>query len=569
MNEYGNKDTDLWGFRAIEIAEGTTIQFLKLDDRSWRNISYNLIDGRTKAIVVPGWILRILRGQGRPPEYLMVKGSELSLITPTIVDEMLKKLVLPYKKIKVYHTEKYNYLDISNTWLPHYLFKNLLELSSKGDIIKTDEGKSFIQFRKEDWQAAIKGITDYGLSPEYVEVDSGFSLVKQVELFEMPSVKVSQILDHCYSDYFKKEDRIHYFPTDLSFPGEPSGLSEEVKSLWKELEDESQKNPIARMAIAFLRELSWMMIDWKLLYQLELPSSLVGLILSVEVQGFGQNVTMNYFKLFIPSLGAVLHFPTTLSPGKYTASQAVPTETFLTKVTLERWRVYPYLGHVRNTGLSEFIQIEKAESEEKDALLIHMSGFPTLERLIAEIGNYSNFSIDRNIWITGHHPFSRTFSAVFQIVTNVDRYSSMPAIYVKDIVGMNFRLVFEYQDYRRRSYFLSSLRRGDWILAVVSSSPHRKNESINDPFELYVQPYLAINKITQDRASIISALGFLREFGSISEESTNFLNSEWNSDMNFTKALDFLSNEKMSLKREGSYFYVPWGGHTNGRIAVP
>lgn len=557
--EPNSRKNSVWGFRTIDLYAGILTQYLRLNDRTWRNVRFVDIDGQKKAIVVTGWILRFFRGLGSSPEYALVRDSAISAISSSAIDEILSKQNLPHKKVKVYMVDKHLYLDISHTWIPHRLFVNLITISSLSHVLHTEDGKgSYLQFREKHWSEAEVQIKNYGLFPEFVTLKSESVLLSEDEGFAIPSRLVSNIIKESYSEYFKKEEKIHYFSTDLAL-GEQEGHASEVSQLWNELNLVATNNHVATKAKTFLRELAPIMIDWKVLTDVGFPSTLHALVLSVDAQEFGQNYVGNYFKLFVPTFGSVLHLSTTVAPDKGNVSKTDPFASFQHLITLDKWRAFPFIGRLRNTGSANSLHVSNIENSVLENLYLHLAGLPTLEEYVARIGNFANFGIDHNTWTERHHPFTRTFSGTFEIRASIDRYSSAPAIYVKDIMGTPFRLLFDYEDYRRKAYFLSGLKKGDWIMAVVSSNPTAIVSGEHDPFEFYVQPYSKIRSVDLEEASTTSAAGLLREFRMLSEDSIELLQTEWKNGKTLTEALGLLREMSFAINSDGLIYYVPWG----------
>ena len=239
-----------WGFFAGDLPDAAFIQFLRILDRTWQRVHWVSSGAGRRPLLVNGWILRIFRTGGRPPEFAIVQEGAVRSIPATKVDGILRGRRLPSVRLTLLQDANHVYLDVSDTWLPAQLYARLANLSPRHELLRTVDGESaFWQFRSADWPGIHADLLSYGLHPELGSVESWRQAGEALTLPTAPTQLVSNLLGDLYSRYLKKEDRINYLRTDLALGVEKPFDWVDLNSVWAKLLIDAGSNPIAQLGV--------------------------------------------------------------------------------------------------------------------------------------------------------------------------------------------------------------------------------------------------------------------------------------------------------------------------------
>lgn len=547
-----------WGFFQGNLPEGSHVQFLRILDRTWLPIHWLPTGAGRRPLLLNGWILRSFRVEGRPPDFGIVQEGSVHPIQASKVDYILRARRLPSIRLGLLRDPEHVYLDVSETWLPTQLYAHLAALSPRHELLRTEDGEfAFWQFRSADWPKVEAELEDYGLRPELSSIESWKQRKDAAEIPLAPVELVSNLLSELYSRYLKNEDRINYLRTDLALEAEKPFDSAELNSIWAKLREEAATNPTAALGIDFVRDFSHRMVDWKDAELQGLTPQLESIILSVEKTRFGGAYSGNYFRIYVPEFDTILHLSTTISPERHREGRADPARTFLRRLILARWRAYPYLGRVRNTGDAGSLSTQQLDPAIRTFIMTHLASLPSLEALVSDAGQFAAFNIDRNTWSEGHHPFSRTFVSPFEVKAPLDRYCSQPSIFARDVFGLPSQLIFDFEDFERRRGFIRSLQPGQWIEVILSDTLRGRQRTQTDRFEFQVEPFHKIEVISRQRAEEISALGIVKSYRSISDAGVELLDRAWSGVRPLKESLRSLRNSAHVIDCEDTWVYVP------------
>lgn len=548
-----------WGHQAVALPTGTHASFLRIADRTWHPVQWEEVGGTRKALLLPGWIVR-QPATTSGSLYSVVANASLQPIPEATIETLLSKYPLPRKDLALLRDGHYVYLDVGHTWFPSRVYRELVRYSPQRQTLLADDGSmQFWQFPILAWPKVDAALRSFGLHATLQDESSWQESRKTHAVEDRPARIVSNFLDDAYSEYLKRESRINFLRTDLALSAEVPLQSFKLRTLWEQLDKLTPTSSAAAQAQDFIRNYSHEEIDWKWFSDHGLDPTISGIVLTVELQHFGRRPTSNYYRLYVPDLETVLHLNTTIDPQTGDPSIADPAACFLQSIQLARWRAYPYLGRIRNTGTGETIQLQPVNEVDRSVLLLHLAGLPSIEYAIAQRGLYQNFNADRVQWSSGHHPFTRTFLGTYQVVRPLDRNHGKPNVLVRDCLGFEHHLNFQYEDYGRRRGFLRGIRRGDWI-EVLSSSTLQHHGTL-DPHRspLEAQPYHRIETVSASRASQVAALGVVRAFGTISHESLSLLGSAWTPDADLSAALRLLTQTTFIHDDGVNAHYLPVG----------
>src|SRR5205823_2201699 len=217
--------------------------------RNWKTVHWVREEEEARPLLLNGWILRIFRGIGHPPQYAVVGPDGIQTIPPKVVDELLRRQNLPSKRISVFVDSHYVYLDVSDTWLPSTLYVELSEMSPQHEMLRQESEELFFwQFRIRDWPVVERKLREYSLHAEPTTIQSWKARAASSGPEDLPNMIVSRMLDECYREYLKKEETIHYLRTDFALSGDQAFPSENIAALWNDLTVLARKNPVAERA---------------------------------------------------------------------------------------------------------------------------------------------------------------------------------------------------------------------------------------------------------------------------------------------------------------------------------
>lgn len=545
-----------WGFFAGSIDSHQFVQYLRIRDRSWHSVAWEEIDGNRLPLLVNGWILRLFRAHGHPPDFAVVQDDRLKTVPATTVERMLRAYKLPLIRLPLLQDATHVYLDVSKTWFPNRLYSDLAKLSPQREVLRSEDGETaFWQFRKEAWPAARSLLQAYGVSTEVLSDESW--RIRREELEEVPVQKVSNLLAGIYTLYLKAEGRINYLRTDLAL-GDVNPFHEpELDGLWRDLELTIGTNPMVQSACEFIRDYSHRSLDWKEAENLAIDPTLNGLVFSIEKQRFGRKFSGNYLRLYIPNLDTILHLDTTVNPTGDHGRSADPTRLFLNELVLERWRVYPFLGRIKNLGSRDTIHVEMADQGHVAFIRDHMASLAAVERLLAQSRQFSSFNVDRHAWREGHQPFSRTFLGCFKIKIPLDRQHARPSILATDALGTACRLELTFQDMEHRRRFLRAQAPGSWVSAVVSTTLQSATLAGSEPATFFVEPFHRMENLSEREASEASLLGLVKAMRTLPLRSVDLINSSWQAGYDVIDGLRNLERAAKVIRIGELWVYVP------------
>lgn len=546
-----------WGFRPFRIPEQNYVQFLRESDRSWQSVTWVKTSEGSCPLLVAGWIVRFFRGLGRPPVYGLVNDERIETIPAISIDAMLSERELPRLDLSLLADADHLYLDISGTWFPSGLYGVLSELSPRHETLRFTDEVAFWQFRKADWSRVESALSNYKIHATLLDQASWAQRRRFSESVLRPIQLVSRILEEAYSGYLKREGSVTHLRNDLALSHSQPLPWAELQPLWTELREQSKTDRVSRGAVDFVLDFLATDFNWKRESEVGFPTDLSGLVLSVEIARFGRAFAANYFRLYIPMFASVLHLQTTVNPTGSPGTKADPSSIFLKRMWLERWRVLPYLGIIKNTGDSSTIGLDLVAQDYSDTAR-HLASLPTMEAALCELARFQSFDMDRNGWNAGYYPFSRTFLAAFEVRATLDKFSAIPAIFVRDVLGTPFQLEFEYHDYDRRRRFLRGLRSGQWIALLATNRLEHEVTRKPTRFRLGVLPFYKIAPIDPDEAEAISAFGLVKVLHDVGRSSISALSAGWGDGVSLVNALDRLrAEDRLFVREDSTYVYVP------------
>lgn len=546
-----------WGFRPYRIPERNYIQFLRESDRTWQNVTWITSATGRFPLLLQGWIVRLFRGAGRAPVFALVCEDKLETLPAASIDERLAGKKLPQVELSLLADSEHLYLDISDTWFPTGLYRLLSDLSPRHETLRLNDEVAFWQFRKADWDRVNAALARYQVRATLLDQASWEQRRRFAASVHRPVQLVSRILEESYSGYLKREGSTSHLRNDLALSATQPLPWGELQPLWAELKDQAAADPVSRAAVDFISGYLATSYDWKRERELGHSSELSGLILGVEFSRFGKSFAGNYFRLYVPAFASVLQLRTTVNPTGSTGTRTDPSSAFLRRMWIEKWRVLPYLGVLKNTGDSSTLGLDLRGQDYSDSA-VYMASLPTFEAALCELARFQNFDMDRNEWNAGYTPLSRTFLAELQVRASLDSFSSAPAIFARDVLGTPFQLEFDYHDYDRRRRFLKGLRTGDWIALVTTT--RLESRAVQRPvrFRLGVLPYYRISTISEADAGSISAFGLTKLFHDVGPEGVAALSDAWDGGAPLASSLDRLRTEGKLLRGLDAIFtYVP------------
>jgi hypothetical protein len=480
------------------------LQYLRLDSRTWEWCR-RAPPPDDRVLLQDGWILRVLQGHAGF-SYAVAAQGRIQSIPASKLDALLKSVPKPRLELPAFKQDQFFFLDIGSTWFPSTVYQGLLAIRI-AELEQETEGPAycFWQFRMDDRPTVERALRAYGIRI----VDGTVPTWRRTGNDRLtPLQQLSSLLKEAYTSYLKASDRIHHLRNDIALDALPDSMAPQ----WKALTDARSTDAFARQACDHVVNRVARLYDWHQMRDRRVDSRLTGLIVDVGMTQFATKATSNHVRVFVPLFGTCLEMSTTLNPGKGVVGRMSGGGSFLSRLQMEHWRAYPYLGKLRNTGRADAMTISSLSDVDARLMLNSMASVLTLEVMLLRSGSPSNFDVASNDWAAGHRPFRRTFLATASLVRWLDRYHGRPAIVVRDALGTVAVLEMQMADFARRRSFLRGLRPGTWLRFMASSRLH---ENLQGTPVLHLEPYHPVDVVEPTTACQNTILGGIRAFGSL------------------------------------------------------
>jgi len=445
---YGAARNDMWQFFNPKKRIWEFLKIQKDKSGSYPN----------SVILRNGWIIKKLEKR-RSSFYYLVKDNKIMHINYTQAAKELKNYLNEEIEVTGYRENNFLKMDLNDVYFPIDEYKKIMDIDG------------IVVFEHRLMYVPIEHLTQF----QSILKEIGIGLVisdeskEEIHLTEDISItgKISELLTLLYSKYLKKESEIEELTISLLSRKIDTIADPEVR---KNLEFMTRDNlsEEERLLADFLTKTVVTYFDWKVLSRFNIDSSLDGLVLGTTPKDFQGNWTWNYLKIILPNFESVIHLQTTISPSKKGTGKMHPLSARLNKIEMKKWRLYPYLGKLKNTGTKEEISFEDGNFHYKDLCFRTISGIPTIEKVLSKMCFVDSFSLDLEEW-KGLNNLSRYFLAYVRVIEPLDFSAKTPCMIVEDFFGNRFRISWDFNTYLHYAQDIHSIERNGFISIIVKN----------------------------------------------------------------------------------------------------
>jgi hypothetical protein len=458
--QYGTVKSSIWQYFNPNSREWN---FIKVQKLPFAEHDYSII-------IRNGWVIRKLERIVETPYYYYCENNDLKNITKH--DAIIKGYQYSPGILKVPAVKKDDnvFVNVRKVYFPTEVFKILRELSV---MQKEEDGRIlYLCFKSTDIQKVYQLLYPIRIRLEYqkdfIEEVKELDPTEIETLSELPKF-LSEILTLSYSNFLKKEERIEKFLLTLIYRDLTKIHNEDLKKKLEELFDLCNKGDyICKQILDFLIESITTYFDWDCYENWKVDSNIDGLIFKATPLSYNEKWSNTYYKIIFPELETVLHWTTTISPTKKGIGEFHELYARLKEVKMIKWRIYPYLGRIKNTGTREDNIFEEGEKEFVKKSFDSVLGIPSFERILAEREYLSSFSLDLEDW-HGHYYLDRYFLAIVKIVDPLLLDFPFPRTKVEDIFGNKFIIEWNWDAYVHSKEDIHNFGPGGWFSILLKN----------------------------------------------------------------------------------------------------
>lgn len=552
--------TCLGKFFRCGTSKSSTWQFFKLGKREWEYIrvqDYPVEPYDCSILVRDGWIVRRLESQDRHDYYLCQNG-ELSHLTKHEALRIAYEHSPRHTWITIIRRGDYLYLDTSSSCYfppPHY--KALLDLSV--DISDMQLTASWLCFRSSDLPL-VRTILDK--IRVKLNVSTSLSVAESKEQpaeAEKPidiRKMLSDTLTSAYGNYLKKEANIEKFLILVLNREWTSVQDEDLREKLVALGNASdQGNSMASSMLEFLEKAS-SHFDWNTYDEASVSPDIEGVVINTIPITFGKQWAHNYYKIIFPSLETTLYWPTTIADTRSGIGEALRLKTRLKTVRLRKWRIYPYLGRLKNTGTrKKDVEFQTSEIESLRRAFASATGVPTFEKILSERAYLDGFNLDMERWKKGAYNLSRYFLAVVQIVEPLTIDDPVPSTRVRDIFGNAFIIRWDQDTYFHCIEKMHSMQPGGWISVLVQNEFQNLAFTEDNVTIFETAPTIEMRFVRKEEACEFNLVAIAKYFGFVPKDILRRIVDSFAVDHDFDAVLTKAVEESL-YEKEGIIYYI-------------
>jgi len=416
-----------------------------------------------------GWLVRKLH-RGRAPLLYSVKDDKLIQTNISETEKKISEFDQDLVELKA-NVDDENFLTINLSDV-HFTNKEYQEMTNLNGAVSMD-GVLYLPMPSLDSlrQILVNAKVD-------LKIENNIQ-IKLTEESEQIQSKISKLLQILYSKYLKKESKIEELQIALLTKSLDSIQDEDVREslmfITKDHLDNTEK-----ILYDFLSEKVVTYFDWKLLADFSIDHYVEGLTLSGTSKDYLGKWSTNYFKIILPNFESVVHLQTRISPTFRGIGEIDPLKVRLSKIQIEKWRYYPYLGKLKNTGNRDEIAFDYADIPFINSSLRSIIGIPTVEKILREMCFLDSFSLDLEEW-HGSYNLSRYFLACVKVIKPLDESAKIPCLLVEDFFGNQFKIAWEFKTYQHYSADIHGISKGGYISVVIKN---KFDNSLNERDEI-------------------------------------------------------------------------------------
>lgn len=470
QNEYGN-------FFIMKASVNDMWQFFNPMNRNWEFLRVRKLPGKSSHSVIlrNGWVVRTLR-KGRPPFYYHVKECALKNLNPSLASSLAYKNTAGLRVLELSRTPEGLVIDMNSIFLPQQSYSDLIRLGELRNIL--EENTLLIPYHNLGKVSSI--LNSLGIN---IVIHDESLPIESDEKSDTVASKISKLLTLLYSRYLKKESEIEYLQVALLTRDFSRIIHSDVKSELETIYDNTERSKENSVIAKFLSNNVVSFFDWKDLNDLSVNSTIEGTILQTVSKEYIGKWHTNYYKIIVPELESVLYLQTTISPTKYGIGKIHPLAVRLNKIALDKWRIYSYLGKLKNTGTNENVRFSNSEKAFIDSSFNSILGIPSIERILRKMCFLDSFKLDLEEW-KGAYDLTRYFIAYVKVKETIEMSSKTPCTIVEDFFGNTFKLEWDFETYEHYKEDIHSIQTGGYISILLENKLNNMwNEAENIDFE--------------------------------------------------------------------------------------
>lgn len=543
----------------IGTSKGSTWQFYDVRRRNWRylpvyRVEYGSYDH--SVILRDGWIVRRLESQDRH-YYYSCAGGGLSHLTKDEALRIAYEYCPGFTWVTIVRKGDYLYLDTNSLYVPPFHYNALRHLSIQ--IPDKQLAESWLCFRNKDFpllriifkkiRVKVNLAADVGVAGEEEQP------TKTETSMDIRKV-LSDILTLAYGNYLKKEANIEKFLILVLNREWTSAHDEVLREKLTALGNLSdQGNPVASYMLDFLEKAS-SCSDWRIYDEAGASPDIEGVVINTIPITFGQQWAHNYYKVIFPNLETTLHWPTTIADTRSGTGEALRLRARLKTVRLRKWRIYPYLGRLKNTGTrKEDVEFQTSDIESLRRAFASATGIPSFEKILSERAYLGGFNLDIETWKKGAYNLGRYFLAVVQIVEPLTIDDVVPSTKVRDIFGNTFIIRWDPDTYFHCVDKIHSMESNGWISVLVQNEFQNLELAEAGVTIFETVPTIEPRFVRKEEASEFNLIAIVKYFGFLPKDILRKVVDSFTVDHDFD-TLFAKATEASLYEKEGIVYYI-------------
>lgn len=453
------------------IQESESWQYFNPKHRNWEflKLAKELSEEHNYFLILRnGWVIRKLERKGSNYYYLC-ENNNLITITEEIAGITGYEYSFGIFFLPAIIKEEYIFLHIRDFYFPSRFFNVLRTLSYKEEKGSDDFYTTFV-FKEEDKKRLEHIMYKLRIRLQY-QTEFITENKKEKSAMQIGDIKklLSDILTSIYSNYLKTETQIEELELILLNKEWESIKDEQLRENLNQLAElEAQGDMIAKKVLHFLTEKIIIYFDWKYYFDSILSPNLEGLIIKATPLTFSEKWANNYYKVIFPVLETTLFWQTTISPTRLGIGEFNTLSSRFKKVSISKWRIYPYLGKLKNTGTRDDIEFTESDQNFIKKSLYSIIGIPSLEFILSKDGYVDSFNLDLEVW-KGAYTLDRYFLAIVKVMEPLEYEAPTPRTKVIDIFGNGFSIEWDFNTYLYCLEDIHSIEKGGWISILLQN----------------------------------------------------------------------------------------------------
>lgn len=488
-----------------------------------------------------GWVVRKVHRK-RHPYYFKVNDNDLIPIGTQTAYSKIQSF--PNVPIILKCTEENGHMIIDAHKF-HFQIDDYLKIMSF-EGTRAFDGKIFIPISEFSTLQSLLLKKNILISIENNDVEQNFDDEEKI-----PQMEISDLLKILYSKFLKKESGIEELQLILLTKNTSNIEDKEIKNILN-LIFKKQFSQFDEILYNFLTTKLVQYFDWKQMTAFSVDSDILTLLLSGTPKKFQGNWYTNELTLILPNFELLVYLQTTLSPYNQSVGELDPEKIGLRKTRLQKWRLFPYLGKLKNTGKKDEIFFEKTPHSFINSSFRTIIGIPTIEKILRDMCYLDSFNLDLQEW-RGSNNLSRYFIAYVKVLQPIDDSGKIPCMIVEDFFGNIFRLSWDFETYKRNFQEISKISKNGYLSIILKNLLNNKYNS-KDDIDFTTVFGISFRFITKEDFFLKNLLAIIKYIGYVDCETLRKFVSNF-SEFDFDSLLLSLSNNDEILIRKNICYY--------------